>query len=163
MDIMSFDNLDEAAAYMREAEKQAEARLTSAQREVSWGDCWVTYYREAGIWIFGEVFTPERNHQSSIKAGASIDEANEEDESLQDAHARGYRFGRAYSVACPEGELGSTHIANMLGKITPEELSAAMDCEWEAERLFASHPALMDRVLDYIAQIDAPEDPELQL
>jgi hypothetical protein len=78
------------------------------------------YPHDAGLLIFG------------LEKFSSYEDDNE---MIEDATKRGYIFGEYFSVACPEGELGSNHESRMM------EIAAAAFVEarangWEATQKF---------------------------
>lgn len=54
--------------------------------------------------------------------------------STVESHGRGYRFGTAYSVVTPEGELGSTHVHD-LWPISAGEFAEAREDDWSLEKV----------------------------
>ena len=44
---------------------------------------------------------------------------------------RNYRFVRAYSVACPEGEMGDVHTSSVSEIITKEQFEKARQNGWQ--------------------------------
>jgi hypothetical protein len=44
--------------------------------------------------------------------------------------ASSYRFTRAYSIGCPEGELGDMHLSRIRAKITPEFMALVEAQGW---------------------------------
>lgn len=138
MTFIPFDSFDDAMKMMQEMEEAANARLTPGQKAIGEGDHWMQLTRMYGeeIAIFGYVFTMEENRQGEIDAGAEEEELDFTMASLRNAHERGYRFGRAHSIAEVGGELGSTHIADMLCKITPEQFEEARSYDWNFMEMF---------------------------
>jgi hypothetical protein len=126
--VMGFDSFDGAMEYMRKAEEAANARLHPAQRAITWGDYWARPVPEYGMVEFGRVYT---------QAEAFLGEDKESVAATVDSHERGYRYGMAYSKLGPEGELGSTHVANMV-PITKEMFEHARKLAWGVnEKLLA--------------------------
>jgi hypothetical protein len=111
MTFMPFESLDDAFDYMRQAEEKANATLLPSQQSITWGSYWMRPYED--FLIFGYVYTREENIAGEVKAGSSMEELEYTTRTLDSSHDRGYRFGMAYSIIEPRGELGSTHIANM--------------------------------------------------
>lgn len=134
MSVMGFDNADDMFAYMREQEEAANARVTPGQAQIGYGAWWLRPYED--VVIFGYVPT-----QDEVRASEGGDEADPEElqytlETLADAHRRGYRYGRAYSVIEPEGEWGSTHISTMV-EITEEQFNQAQAHGWDGHEIAA--------------------------
>ena len=49
----------------------------------------------------------------------------------KDRHLRNYRLVRAYSIICPEGELGDVHVSSISEIITEEEFEKAKMNGWK--------------------------------
>lgn len=134
MSVTSYATFDEMMEALRAAEEAANERVTPAQASVTWGDYWAREFA-GDFWIFGHIPTERETEASEREAGADPHELKEATLSLRRDHERGYRFGRAYSVACPDGELGSTHISEMEAKLTRGQFEAARRARWSMERL----------------------------
>ena len=63
-----------------------------------------------------------------------------------DTYQRGYRFGVAYSPAAPEGDLGDTHISQMV-PITREEWDEAVAANHDVRPLFTKTSSAWCRIL----------------
>lgn len=127
----TYDSWEQMFDAIRESEARANATLTPAQKAVVYGSYWVTLYPDYGdLWVFGYVLTEEESYRSEIEAGADPEEARYTAERLRDSYARGYRFGKAYSVITPEGEYGSTHVASIAMPITKEQFEQARRDGW---------------------------------
>jgi hypothetical protein len=131
MTFQEFDSLDDAFEFMRKAEEQANASLHPCQQQITWGDYWMRPYDD--LLIFGYINTREENIAGEVKAGADMAELEYTTRTLDSAHARGYRFGTAYSVIEPRGELGSTHVADMC-PISKELFETAREQGWQLTR-----------------------------
>ncbi len=75
------------------------------------GDYFVSLRPDFGLVIYCEVI--ERTRYP------------EDDAVIADGRSRGYIFGRCYSVAETQGELGSTHISRINKKISKQSFDAA--------------------------------------
>ena len=53
---------------------------------------------------------------------------------MKEYYDNGFRFGRAYSVVEPEGELGDTHVCDMV-PITEEEFNQSKGLHWIPEEI----------------------------
>ena len=51
---------------------------------------------------------------------------------IADAHARGYMYGKAYSVVEPDGEWGSTHRVSMQ-KVSKQTFDRMRELGWTLE------------------------------
>ena len=127
MTFHSFDSFDDMLAFMRESERQANARTTPAQRNIGYGSYWVRSWQ--GVMIFGYVPSMDEIMDQERDLGASDAEIRWEVESLENAYERGYRYGKCYSVIEPLGEWGSTHVSAMI-EIPKEIFEAAQEAGW---------------------------------
>lgn len=130
--IMSFDSFDDAMNFMADAEEAANDRATDEQKAIAYGDNWVRLYADAGqiLAIFGEIPTPDELEADERRLGADDDEIAYERATLADSYKRGYRFGTAYSVLEPNGEMGSTHVSEMR-TLTNEQFEEARRYGWD--------------------------------
>jgi hypothetical protein len=108
----SFDSMEEAQEAMAQAERIANALVTSEQVAIGYGDYWCSAFDDFLIW--GRVSTLEELDAESARLSNDPEEVRGEHDVIVSAHARGYRFGWCYSIVEPEGELGSTHISRMI-------------------------------------------------
>lgn len=113
------DDWDQAQETMRRMEDEANSLLTDEQKAITWGSPWMRLSPEMGVVVFGLIWTREQMLASDPEAFPHYEES----------HARGYRFGGAWSDMTPpdrypQGELGDTHIYDMV-PITPEEFEQA--------------------------------------
>lgn len=77
-----------------------------------------------------------RIHASGIHIFGDVIETTEDPESNEDINqgrSNGYIFARCYSVACPDGELGDTHITRISRVLSEEEFEAARKARWTLE------------------------------
>ncbi|MGY5854067.1 MAG: hypothetical protein RTU92_10905 [Candidatus Thorarchaeota archaeon] len=51
-------------------------------------------------------------------------------EDYKEVDMQGFIYGKHYSIACPQGELGDTHRACFLAVITEKMFKAAKNCGW---------------------------------
>ena len=150
MSIIPFEGWEESQRIMREAEVKANASVVRRQRDIVYGSYWVRASAD-GMLEFGQVLG-----QSS----AEYMQTKETIRALRDAYERGYRFSRAHSVLCPEGELGDTHLA-VMWPITKEEFEKALvhgfarsNEEWEL--------AMLRRVIREMSEAPARPTPTPQ-
>lgn len=131
MTFIPFDDLDDAFESMRKNEEEANANLLPAQGNVVWGSYWVRPYDD--ILVFGYVFTPEENISSEVEAGSTPEELKYTVKRLRESYTRGYRYGRCHSILCPEGELGDTHLSQVL-PVTAEVFETGRRQGWQLDR-----------------------------
>lgn len=133
MHIEPFDNIEEFFEKQRKAEKAAIANIKDFQKAITYGDYWMRYIPEYELMIFGYIIPPEELYSSPAYASKEAQaDIPYEKKMEQSAYERGYRFGRAYSVAEPDGELGSTHISTM-APLTKEEFETAKSVNWNMD------------------------------
>ena len=126
-------------------------RLFPLAAQVGWGDYWVRGASFDGLWIFGQVATEaEGSFFTHLRDAQERDASRVEEALLRQAYRRGYRYGRAYSMMCLEGELGSTHIAHMLGPITLEEFQLARELRWDIQKILTADVAFAQKVARYL-------------
>lgn len=129
VNVTSYNSLEEMGDAMDKALRRANAAVRPAQAAIGYGDYWAQIAENEGLVVFGRIWTIEEGIAASIRCGADEEEAAWEARWSAAQHAEGFRFGIAYSVACPEGELGSTHIVDMV-PITKEVFEAAQANGW---------------------------------
>jgi hypothetical protein len=132
MPVYSFDNLDDMFAAISSGTEEAKNRATPEQNAITYGDYWMREW-DSGyeiIQIFGYIMTRPEIYDSPAYNDVPIDEMEWEMRSAEDNYNNGYRFGRAYSVIVPEGELGDTHVSEMT-KIAKVIFDAAKENGWE--------------------------------
>lgn len=112
--------------------EQAKARATPKQNAITYGDYWVRAYED--ILIFGYIYSEEELWAKERELGASEEEIEEEKAMMEGNYQNGFRFGKAYSIICPEGELGDTHVSDML-PLTKQEFEDARDLYWIPEAI----------------------------
>jgi len=96
MHIQFFDSFEEMMAAEKEAREAADNRTHDWQKQLKPGDCFVspTPY---GFNIYGVVL-----------------------QSYKQEHLQNYRLCNCYSVACPNGERGDTHVSTIAALISRE-------------------------------------------
>jgi hypothetical protein len=132
--IESFDSLEAMTNRMQQLTTAANQTLAQQQRDVGWGDYWVQFDGESQLIIFGYCMTQAEVEQAERDAGSEPDELVYMMDSMEESHTRGYLFGRAYSIVEPQGELGSTHRANVW-PIDSELFDAASDAGWDLDKM----------------------------
>jgi len=86
-----------------EAGKKAAENHPIKVKDLRHGDHFAYHHPVHDIYIFGEVI--------------ETTEYPEDNESIASARANGFVYGRCYSVLCPEGEFGDTHVTYITHKI----------------------------------------------
>jgi len=139
MFVEGFDDLDSMFKRMAEAEDAANAATTDAQRMIGTEGgprFWFRYVGEMDLFVFGEASPVDE--AISLERQCYGDEPDADDlaefayveQSTRLRYDRGYRFGTAYSVACPEGELGDTHVSAMM-PLDDEDFEVFRSAGWD--------------------------------
>lgn len=119
MEFQAFDTVDEMFNAMREGEEAANARLLPGHIELRDDTEHTRYWCRVvpeydNLTIFGIAWTADEADESERNAGASPEEALASRERLANSRQRGYLYGPCYSAIEPDGELGSTHVFNVV-------------------------------------------------
>jgi hypothetical protein len=148
--MVSFTDFEEMQEYMAERSAAAFAAMTAHQRDLLDGRefYWFRYYPE-----FGEGFTIWGHRESLEQIAARYEAKAAECVAKNDAEgaaewrdsivsdraslADGYVFGEAFSEVEPDGELGSTHAAVMIG-VPAEWYAIAASCNWSLRQMALS-------------------------
>jgi hypothetical protein len=91
------------------------------------GDHFVRKWQD--LTIYGYAMTEEEFIEDEIGHGADAEEVAYQRKAFRRWLDQGLLYGKAWSVACPQGEYGSTPLRSALA-ITKEEFEAAEDAEW---------------------------------
>lgn len=148
MTFVSYDNLDEMMDDLARAERMANASILPRQaRHLAAAiDNPTRWFRMWGdVLIVGE--SQSIKHQAERELELGGDEEGDYDyqyAKFLERHQRGYLFGPAYSVITPEGELGSTHVSQVVW-CDPDVFDVCKQHGWSLERLRneLSHEKLM--------------------
>lgn len=130
MVVQSFDNFEDMMKAVNRGVERAKASATPRQNAITFGDYWMAPRPDWDLVIFGYVMTEDELYSSSAYNGVDPEEIEYEKAAMAASYADGFRFGRAYSVACPEGELGDSHVCTMI-QITKEQFERAKDNGWD--------------------------------
>ncbi len=96
---------DDPMAVVREQTRFADAEVRPWQAKLVPGDCFFKVVND--LPIFGEVL-----------------------EVYDETHVRHFRLARCFSTACPDGELGDIHVADVREEITRREFDRAQRVGW---------------------------------
>lgn len=102
--LKSYDSYEAMQADLAAAMKAADAVVHPKQAALKVGDFYLSY--QADTFIFGEVL-----------------------ETYKEKRLQHYRYARAHSVICPDGELGDVHVCVTL-PITSEQFRMAEKLGW---------------------------------
>jgi hypothetical protein len=120
MRIVPIDNLDTFFESLAENQQRADAQVEPWQSEMKDGDHFVHIVDMDGpVAIYGVI----------------EDSKYEEDlELYNEPHMKNYRMCRCWSILCPEGELGSIHVATIQKKLSPSQFNLASQSDWPSDR-----------------------------
>src|SRR5688572_18887891 len=110
-----FDSFADLGAALARVQREATA---ARQQAITHGDYWCGPSPDGRGVRFGEVSTVAELDERSRQSGASEDERGSSRDERAEDYERGYRFGRAYSIVRPGGEWGSTHVSQMIAKLS---------------------------------------------
>jgi len=111
--IIPFNDLEKAWEYIRRGKEEANAHVQPWQEAMQVGDCYILVWGD--LTIYGEII------ESPYK---------EDQELLTRPENRNIRLVRAYSIACPDGEIGTEHVANFALRISKDDLEWAREHNW---------------------------------
>lgn len=133
---MSFDSLEEAQAWMQKAEAVANAGLRPEQaalRDDLDNERYWVQFTPYGFAVYGHCWSKAKLIESTKATYAKYpdedDYSDDEIASSLDARKRGYMFGEAWSAPYPEGELGSTHVSQVV-PISEGMFNMAREAGW---------------------------------
>ena len=138
MEVIAFDSWEDAQKAMQEAHDQWTRLTTDGQRVLLDGQAhwWFQWEPDYNIAIWGERWSLE--HYGEYLRGRAAEQTDPQraQEWLDDIEndrvqlSRGYVFGKAYSVVEPTGELGSTHVSQMV-EVPRETWELARSYNWQ--------------------------------
>jgi len=154
--VEGYGSLDELFDRIAAMEDHANAHLADAQRRLDWGSRFIVFTENQNdpLVIFG--YCQTEAEVAGEERAAMIAEGDDPDRDgaaehqaimarLVTAHDRGYLYGPHYSVAVPDGELGSTHRAGAW-PINAALFEQAGACRWDIR-------AMDDALRDGIGQL----------
>ena len=131
--IQSFDNFEDMQKTLSDQIEKAKSWILPPQEQITYGDYWMRIWDDgygSKFLICGYIHTLEELDETERRLGASEEEIAEEHETMQYSYNNGFRFGKAYSVIESRGELGDTHVSQMV-PITKQEFEDAKLLDWE--------------------------------
>lgn len=112
-DITFYDSFEEMMEDLGRAMKEADARVKPTQAGIEPGQYFINFRYGLDLPIFGEILDIK-------KLGVDEEEQEYINRSYSQPHMRFYRPTKAYSMACPEGEIGDIHLSEVDAIIDPE-------------------------------------------
>lgn len=122
MTVEFFDSDEEMQAALAANREAASAQVRPWQRAVKPGDFYVHYNEEHELFVFGEILDPV--------ATCDPDEVEYITKTYAQPHMADFRFARAYSPLCDEGELGDIHVLTIDVVIWKELFEQYRDLDW---------------------------------
>lgn len=121
-----YSSVDDMLKAMEDARIAADAISVPWQEALAPGDYFVRSARD--IPIFCQILDPaavgpDASEEEIEAAAASAD-------MYAQPHMKMFRFCRAYSKYCPQGELGDIHVSTAIQKITKDVFDKAQEANW---------------------------------
>jgi hypothetical protein len=161
--IVAFENMDDAFAFMAANERAAIARMSPKQQGLADGDeHW--YYRivmfgDEKLAIFGhvpalhETLKQERSYYVSPMSDDDAAEYDSIEDNLRDSLSRGYVFSKNYSTVEILGELGSVHVSSVV-PCTQETFEFARVAGWSTKAPGMGANLLLMMIDDFTMYVD---------
>lgn len=119
MKVTPIDDLDAFFKKVAEDRDEADAQVKPWQAEMKVGDHFVR------IVDMGEPI---------VIYGVLEDSPYEEDqEHYSEPHMKHFRLTKCFSIMCPEGEFGDTHVSVMQKKLSPTQFELAREMGWPSD------------------------------
>jgi|AACY02.16.fsa_nt_gi hypothetical protein len=136
MEFQTFDSFDDMMDAMRRNEEAADAMTAEWQTRIKPGDFVMRHDPSMDLWVYTEVLDPVAEEEKHCDPDDPEDCEHMQYIRERAAHAGNQRFGRHYSAACPEGELGNYHVVTTTAIIPERMFQEARDRDWpEALRI----------------------------
>lgn len=127
----TYESWEEMQADMQDNQKAADQMVKPHQAALKSGDFFVRLLLGIELIVYGEVLDPTKPaHADHVYSAEELDEIVQEAEIYKQPHMRNYRWSRCYSVDCPEGELGDTHVCTVHCALTKEQFDLAQELRW---------------------------------
>jgi hypothetical protein len=131
----SYNSFEEMMADIQKNLEEADSGVQPWQTEMKDGEYFLRVDGE--IPIYGKIVSPFQIYDD-YRANGEMDEELEEEEKWErearaQPHLKNMRFSMCYSMYCPEGELGDTHIVSMYRKLTEEQFNYAKESNWNPD------------------------------
>jgi hypothetical protein len=124
MNVTFYDSLEEMSAAVAKAREDAAPFVQPFQRAVKAGDFYLHFNPEYELVVYGEILDPV---ESDRAAGGDDEELEYLRNLYAQPHMADFRFARAHSPMCEDGELGDIHLTTihkMLSKAQFEQFKA---------------------------------------
>lgn len=120
--IIAFDDVEDVMTHLRQERDQADSQVQPWQAELKPGDHFIRLIplEDGPVAVYGEVVEPDYD--------------DEDGPNLYDQpHMKNVRFTRCFSMMCPGGELGDTHVATMGRKLSKVQFNLAAKMGWPSD------------------------------
>lgn len=132
--VQSFDSFEGMMAAMRDAQQEADSRVQDFQKALGPGMFYLSVDDDLNF-IYGQVLDPaKRADGRPFESEEEAQDYMEQAECYGRPHMQHYRFVRASSQACPEGELGDMHVSTVAAVLDPQTFEAAKAAGWPGAR-----------------------------
>lgn len=144
-----FGTPEELEEHMASSREAADAAVREEQI-LQPGDCYVAYERSLNLFIYGEILDAAEETRKGRELSELDEDETAEYHSMVDIysqpHMKYFRFARAYSPICPDGELGDVHLCTVGAKISRKAFDLAKAGNWPQDK--AAVRELVYRITD---------------
>lgn len=154
--VTTFESIEDLFDEIEQSRTRADAAVQTFQAAIKPGDCFMRYIPDASVVVFGEVLDPFSWYHEEVARAKTAEDRKELDRELASekqmraaSHMKHVRFTRAFSIMCPDGEMGDGHVATML-PISREVFETAKKLEWRTNNV----PNVPENI-SYIRALDA--------
>ena len=131
MTITFYDSDEEMWEDLHKKMKDADARLKPTQASIRPGQHFINFRHGPELPIFGEVLDTD-------------------DAIYKETHMQHYRLTEAYSAACPDGEIGDTHVSDMDAIIDSELFKFYKEENWNPATREEKTKQRISKLLKYL-------------
>jgi hypothetical protein len=128
--IHSFRSVEEMLAAIENDRIEADGSVKDWQSQLAPGDFFVRV-GPGGVAIYCEVLDPSLPTSEGPHDDEYLEELKEAASWYSEPHMRNFRFCRAFSLYCEQGEMGDVHISTAAMKISKENFEAARSYKWK--------------------------------
>jgi hypothetical protein len=125
--ISFYGSVEEMFEDLGRAMERADSRVRPAQTSIKPGQYFINFRHGPELPLFGEVI-------DISKLGYDEETQKEIEDDYKQPHMRFYRFTRCFSWACPEGEMGDTHLSDVDAIIDRELFEYYKENGWQKPR-----------------------------
>lgn len=133
-DFTDYDSFEEMMQAIEKARISADAQVKPTQEKIKPGQFFINMRHGSELPIFGEVLETE-------------------EEIFKEPHMKNYRFTKAFSKACPEGEMGDTHVSEIAAIIDPMLFEFYQNNQWDLPARQTKHAKKISKLLGNLAPL----------